>query len=232
MENMIAIITARGGSKRIPKKNIKEFMGKPMIAYAIDAAEKSGLFETIMVSTDDNEIAKVARSYGADVPFMRSERTASDFATTWDVIEEVIGEYDSLDRHFDNVCCIYPCAPFLTAESLIAASMLLEKENIDSVMPVCHYPAPIEWAFEIKNDILVANDFEKTLIRSQDLTPKYYDVGMFYFSRTKAAFAAHTLITPRTAPYIIDERECRDIDTMDDWNMAELKYKMIHMEDV
>ena len=223
----IAIITARGGSKRIPKKNIKEFMGKPMLAYAIGAAKKSELFDMVMVSTDDKEIAGVAKNYGAEVPFMRSTKTSSDYAITYDVLEEVLTEYKKLNIGFDMVCCIYPCVPFLTADSLRKAYNQMLSDSNDAIMPVCKYPVPIEWAMIISEGKLVPNDRAAQLIRSQDLVPKYYDVGMFYFCRISALLEHKTLVPPNTGAYIIDETECQDIDTMEDWKYAELKYKIL-----
>lgn len=222
---ILAVITARGGSKRIPQKNIRPFFGKPMIGYAIEAAQKSGLFEEIMVSTDSNEIATVAKQFGASVPFMRSEKTSDDFATTYDVIAEVIGEYKNRGKKFDTLCCIYPCVPFLKSETLVEASKMLK--DADAVQPVCKYPVPIEWAMKIEKGILVPNDRSAQLIRSQDLEEKYFDVGMFYFCKTSAMIAEGTLTPVKTSGYIINEMECQDIDTLADWEMAELKYSML-----
>lgn len=222
----IAIITARGGSKRIPKKNIKEFMGKPMLAYAIEAAQKSGIFDVVMVSTDSEEIADVARKYGAEVPFLRSERTASDSATTFDALDEVIKEYKKLGKEFDTLCCIYPCVPFLKAETLKEACKKME--NHDAVMPVCKYPVPIEWAMKIENDLLIPNDREAQNMRSQDIEPKYFDVGMFYFCRVKNMYEHNSLTPDNLTAYVINESECQDIDTPDDWKMAEMKYKVMY----
>ena len=226
--SLIAIITARGGSKRIPKKNIKEFYGKPMLAYAIEAAKGSEIFDEIMVSTDSEEIAEVARKYGASVPFMRSERTANDFATTFDVLEEVVNEYKKLGKSFDVICCIYPCVPFLTSKSLNAAYKTMNDVKADALQPVCKYPAPVEWAMKIENGFLIPNDREAQKIRSQDLTPKYFDAGMFYFCKTDVMLTEKTLVPQKTSGYIIDESECQDIDTPDDWKMAEMKYKLLH----
>lgn len=222
----IAIITARGGSKRIPRKNIKNFMGKPMLAYAIEAAKNSGLFDEIMVSTDDREIADVAIKYGANVPFLRSERTASDNATTFDALDEVIQEYKKLGKEFEIFCCIYPCVPFLRPETLIDA--FKKMEGHDAVIPVCKYPVPIEWAMKIEDDFLIPNDREAQNIRSQDLEPKYFDVGMFYFCRTKNLYEHNSLTPDNTTGYVINEQECQDIDTLDDWKLAEMKYKVLN----
>ncbi len=227
---MIAIITARGGSKRIPRKNIKNFMGKPMLAYAIEAALKSGIFEEVMVSTDDKEIAEVAIKYGANVPFMRSAKTASDTATTFDVIDEVINEYKKLGKNFESLCCIYPCVPFLKAETLRDAHKKMREGNFDAIMPVCKYSVPIEWAMKIENNLLVPFDREKQNMRSQDIEPKYFDVGMFYFCKTEKIYQHKSLAPDNTAAYILDEKECQDIDNETDWQLAELKYKIIHNE--
>lgn len=225
--SIIAIITARGGSKRIPQKNIKDFYGKPMLAYAIDAAKKAGIFDEIMVSTDSFEIADIAKRFGACVPFMRSARTADDYATTYDVLEEVLTEYKKDGKVFDYVCCIYPCVPFLSSSTLLNAYNHMIKTQANAIMPVCKYPAPIEWAMRIKDGVLLPDDASKLVIRSQDLKPAFFDVGMFYFCKTKILLEGKTLVPPGTQGYIIDEKECQDIDTPDDWEMAELKYKLL-----
>ena len=224
--SIIAIITARGGSKRIPKKNIKEFMGKPMIAYAIDAVLKSNIFDEVMVSTDSAEIAEVAKKYGAKVPFMRSEKTASDSATTFDALDEVVREYKKTGKEFETLCCIYPCVPFLKPETLIEAYK--QMEGHDAIVPVCKFAPPIEWAMVIKDGVLLPNDREAQNIRSQDLVPKYYDVGMFYFCKTKSLYEHNSIVPDDTLGYIVNEQECQDIDTLDDWKMAEMKYRILH----
>ena len=224
--SILAIIPARGGSKRIPEKNIKNFLGKPMIAYAIDAAQKSKIFDEIMVSTDSIKIANISEKYGASVPFMRSEKTASDYASTFDVIDEVLNEYKKLGKKFDIICCIYPCVPFLKPIELLNAYSKLV--NYDGVMPVCKYPVPIEWAMKIENGILIPNDREAQNMRSQDIEPKYFDVGMFYFCRVEALYQYNSLTPDNTAAYIMDEKTCQDIDTIEDWKAAELKYKALY----
>lgn len=219
----IAIITARGGSKRIPRKNIKEFMGKPMLAYAIDAAKQSGMFEEIMVSTDDPEIAEIAQKYGAKVPFMRSEKTSNDYATTYDVLKEVTSEYKKLGHEFDNICCIYPCVPFLTGEILHTAFDEFIKSGADRLTPVVKYSFPIQRAFKVnKEGFLEYREPENASKRSQDLEPMYHDVGMFYF------YKYNKLDSQKIAMYEMDESSIQDIDTEDDWKMAELKYKVLH----
>jgi len=227
MKNNIAIITARGGSKRIPKKNIKEFFGKPMLSYAINACKDSGIFSEIMVSTDSEEIAEVARNNGANVPFMRSPKTADDFATTFDVLEEVINNYKKESREFDYVCCVYPCVPFLSGQTLQRAyKQFIESDN-DALQPVCKFSVPIEWAMKIENGILIPNDRKAQLIRSQDLTLKYFDVGMFYMIKTDILLKEKSLTPEKTIAFIMNEKEIQDIDTIDDWKMAEIKYKLI-----
>lgn len=226
--SVVAIITARGGSKRIPKKNIKEFMGKPMLAYAIEAAKSSGIFDEIMVSTDSEEIAEIAKKFGASVPFMRSEKTSNDFATTYDVLEEVITEYKKKEKEFDIICCIYPCVPFLTSKTLRDSYSLLLRGNVNAVQPVCTYPAPVEWAMRLKDGVLIPDSPERLAIRSQDLQQAYFDAGMFYFCKTDILLMEKTLIPVNTMGYVIDESECQDIDTPDDWKMAEMKYKLLN----
>lgn len=221
----IAIITARGGSKRIPKKNIKDFMGKPMIAYAITAALESKIFDEVMVSTDCSEIAKIAEKYGAKVPFMRSEKTSDDFATTYDVLEEVIEEYRKNGIEFENLCCIYPCVPFLSSNTLKSAYNKFDGNN--ALIPVCKYPVPIEWAMKIEDGYLIPNDKYAQNIRSQDLIPKYFDAGMFYFIKTQVLIKEKTLIPKKTFAHVIEERECQDIDTIEDWQIAEIKFKVL-----
>lgn len=223
----IAIITARGGSKRIPKKNIKEFMGKPMIAYAIGAAIESKIFDEVMVSTDCTEIAEISKKYGAKVPFFRSEKTSNDFATTYDVLEEVVNDYKKIGKEIENVCCIYPCVPFLKPKSLIGAYNKMQQEDANAIIPVCKYPVPIEWAMKIEDYYLIPNDKEAQNIRSQDLVPKYFDAGMFYFVKTKVLIQEKTLLPQKTLGYIIEESECQDIDTFEDWQMAEVKFKVL-----
>ncbi|MDR2942396.1 MAG: pseudaminic acid cytidylyltransferase [Treponema sp.] len=227
MQNIIAIITARGGSKRIPKKNIKDFFGRPMLSYAISACKDSGIFSEIMVSTDSEEIAEVANNSGARVPFMRSPKTADDFASTFDVLEEVINNYKKEGQEFDHLCCVYPCVPFLSGKTLQNAYAQLAESGSDALQPVCKFPVPVEWAMKIENGILVPNDRKAQLIRSQDLTPKYFDVGMFYMIKTAIMLKEKSLTPPKTMAYIMDEREVQDIDTIDDWLMAEIKYKLI-----
>lgn len=226
MEKRIAIITARGGSKRIPKKNIKTFIDKPIIAYSIQAALDSGIFDEVMVSTDDREIAEIAEQYGAKVPFFRSSENANDFATTADVILEVLDAYRSEGREFEQVCCIYPTAPFITDKVLIEAMELLEKENADSVLPVVAFSFPPQRCVVIKDGKLEPKWPECMPMRSQDLEPYYHDCGQFYCLNTKAFLEQKKLVMEHTCPVIMDEMNVQDIDNETDWKLAELKYQL------
>lgn len=220
---MLAIITARGGSKRIPKKNIKEFCGKPIIAYSIEAALQSGVFEEVMVSTDSEEIKAIAEQYGASVPFLRSEAMSNDFATTADVIDEVLNEYEKMGKKFDAFACIYPTAPFITGKKLSEAGNLLD--GADAVLSVVKYSFPPQRAFLIREGNVVYQYPQYERARSQDLEPVYHDCGQFYFCNCDSFFAHHSMVLPKSRPYIIPEEEVQDIDTLSDWEIAEAKFK-------
>ena len=206
----IAIITARGGSKRIPRKNIKEFCGKPILAYSIEAARTSGLFDTVMVSTDDREIAELARKYGAEVPFFRSERTAGDFATTNDVLLEVLEEYEKRGECYDLGCCIYPTAPFVTAAKLKDALGRLEGSGADTLIPVVAFSYPPQRAMVVREDRLVFEYPRYLDSRSQDLEPHYHDVGQFYLFYTEAFRRNGKLMVGNILPYVVSEMEVQD----------------------
>ena len=221
----LALITARGGSKRIPRKNIRNFLGKPIIAYSIDAALKSGVFDEVMVSTDDEEIACIAQQYGAKVPFFRSAETSNDTATTTDVIIEVLEEYKELGKNFDYACCIYPTAPFVLPESLKMAFDTIQRDNSDVAIPVVKYSYPIQRALEISdNGSLEMLWPEYSRARSQDLKPRFHDAGQFYFFKTSAINKNMELLKMNASPIIIPETNVQDIDTEEDWEIAELKY--------
>ena len=223
----IAIITARGGSKRIPRKNVKLFCGKPIITYSIEAALQSGLFEEVMVSTEDEEIAQIARKAGAHVPFMRSSESAGDYASTDDVLLEVLAAYKERGKDFDSFCCLYPTAPFITAEKLKTAMGLLEKA--DSVMPVVPFSFPPQRCMVLNEEGELRMKWpEHARTRSQDLEPYYHDCGQFYCCRTAPFLEYKTTDLPHMVPMIMSELEVQDIDNPDDWEIAELKYqKMI-----
>ncbi len=221
-----AIITARGGSKRIPRKNIREFCGKPILAYSIEAAIESGIFDTVMVSTDDEEIADIARKYGAEVPFMRSEKNANDFAATNDVVKEVLDQYAKMGECFDIACCIYPTAPLLTADKLKKAVELLEENQADSVVPVVRFGFPPQRCVVKDGGLIKFKWPEYMQSRSQDLQPYYHDAGQFYCLRTESFLAENRLFMKRTVPLELSEMEVQDIDNEEDWKIAELKYEM------
>lgn len=226
----IAVITARGGSKRIPRKNIKEFCGKPIIAYSIEAAIEAGIFDTVMVSTDDEEIAEVAKRYGAEVPFYRSEKTSGDFATTNDVLLEVIDEYEKRGQSFDVLCCIYPTAPFITAAKLMDGIKLLTDSGADTLIPVVDFSYPPQRAMHIVDGKLEFMYPENLNARSQDLEKHYHDVGQFYFTKVEKYKETRNLMRGNIAPMVLSELEVQDIDNQIDWQMAELKYKLMHDE--
>lgn len=226
----LAIITARGGSKRIPKKNIREFCGKPILAYSIEAALESGLFDHVMVSTDSGEIAEIAKKYGAEVPFFRSETTSGDFATTNDVLAEVLAEYEKLGMHFDVACCIYPTAPFVTAEKLKTAVEQLEASDADTLIPVVSFSYPPQRAMVVEKERLVFKYPEYLDSRSQDLQPHYHDVGQFYVFRTDRFAVNKKLMVGDILSFIVSELEVQDIDNLTDWKIAEMKYRLMTEE--
>lgn len=224
---ILAVITARGGSKRIPRKNIKEFCGKPIIAYSIEAALAADVFDTVMVSTDDEEIAETARRYGADVPFYRSEETSNDHAVTSQVLAEVLEEYERRGEHYDMVCCIYPTAPFLTAERLRSAMELLADTKADSVLPVVRFSFPPQRSVVLTDGYLEFKWPEHRNTRSQDLESFYHDVGQFYCVDTASFAAQRVLVMEKTVPLMMSEMEIQDIDTEEDWQLAEVKYRLL-----
>lgn len=227
MNRNLAIITARGGSKRIPRKNIKEFCGRPILSYSIDAARSAGVFDEIMVSTDDEEIARIAQQYGAVVPFFRSPETSNDYASTDAVILEVLREYEKRGEHFDAFCCIYPTAPFLTGERLKDAMELLQQA--DSVMPVVPFSYPPQRGLIITGNGFIERQFpEFATARSQDLQKVYHDCGQFYACRTAPFLEAGTTDVPRLLPLVLSEMEVQDIDTLEDFEIAEIKYRILH----
>ncbi len=223
----LAIIPARGGSKRIPRKNIKPFLGKPIIAYSIESALKSNLFDEVMVSTDDEEIAKTARDYGAKVPFLRSNDNANDFAILADVVEEVIANYSEKNQSFENICCILPTAPFVTSSKIAEAYTKLTKDDFDSVFPVLEFSFPIQRSLKIA-DNKIGMVWSKYLnSRSQDLEPRYHDSGQFYWLKTTSFNNNKKLLTDNSGAIVISELHAQDIDTETDWKLAEIKYKLM-----
>jgi pseudaminic acid cytidylyltransferase len=227
-ENRLAIIPARGGSKRIPRKNIKAFLGKPIISYSIEAALSSELFNEVMVSTDDEEIKEVAIRYGAKVPFLRSTKNSDDFATTLDVVREVVTEYRKLGKNFTIGCCLYPAAPFITSKNLCEAYSLLTLNHYDSVFPVLRYGAPIQRSLKVGPNKRITMCFPEFIhSRSQDLEPTFHDAGQFYWMNIPTVLEKQKIWTDNSGGIEIREREGQDIDTLDDWILAELKYTLL-----
>jgi pseudaminic acid cytidylyltransferase len=227
MSNVLAIITARGGSKRIPQKNIKEFCSQPIIKYSIDAALQANIFNEIMVSTDDIEIACIAEKFDAKVPFMRSEKNSDDYATTADVIREVIFEYKNRQQFFDYICCIYPTVPFIKAKKLKEAYEILKTSDKETVVPVVKYNSSIQRALKIEDGLLKYIYPEYINKRSQDLESAYYDCGQFYFFKTEAFLKNNTLFSSKTIALELSELEVQDINTNEDWKLAEIKYEIL-----
>lgn len=226
MKNL-AIITARGGSKRIPHKNIRDFCGKPIIAYSIETALKSKIFDEVMVSTDDEEIKKISIKYGAKVPFMRSEQTSNDYAATHEVLLEVLDEYKKRNIYFENICCIYPTAPFVDEIELEKAFEKLNKSDVDLVYPIVSYSFPPQRAVKLIDGHAEFLHPDNMFVRSQDLEKIYHDCGQFYFLNVAAFEKEKKLILKKNSPIIVNEMEMQDIDNLEDWKLAELKYKLI-----
>lgn len=223
----LAIIPARGGSMRIPRKNIKDFLGKPIIAYSIEAALKCDLFDEVMVSTDDKEIAEIAINYGAKVPFFRSEKNADDHATTVDVLIEVIEKYKAQGRTFENIACLYPSAPFTTSNKLKEAYTILISKKLDAVFPVMPFSFPIQRSLKMNEGKLeyFYPEFENS--RSQDLEKAYHDAGQFYFINTSSLLISKSILSKNTGAILITELEAQDIDNETDWKIAEIKYELL-----
>lgn len=226
----IAIIPARGGSKRIPNKNIKDFNGKPLIAHSIDAAKESGVFDKIIVSTDSDEIARVATDAGAEVPFMRPVELADDYTPTVPVILHAINWLIECGFIIDYFCCIYP-NPFITSENIVVAFKLLKEKNVSSLIPVTTFPFPIFRSFKItKQGTLEYIYPENALVRSQDLPEAYHDVGQFYWCNCKTFLETNNILQPDTLPLIIPRYLSQDLDTPEDWEVAEKIYKAFMAE--
>lgn len=223
----VAIVTARGGSKRIPRKNLKLFHGKPVLAYSIEAALQSNLFDEVMISTDDEEIAQIAQDLGASFPFRRSAATSDDFSGTADVLAEVINCYRERGIAWDYACCLYPTAPFVTAEKLRTAFDRLVDTGADVVLPVARFGFPILRSFRMEGDRLYYNWPEHAPKRSQDLAPAYQDAGQFYFFRPEALIRTGKLVTENAVGIEVPEAEVQDIDTQEDWSLAEMKFERL-----
>jgi pseudaminic acid cytidylyltransferase len=229
--NNIAIITARSGSKRIHRKNIRDFLGRPIISYSIQIALESGLFNEVMVSTDDEEIADISKKYGASVPFYRSAKNSDDFSTTFDVINEVLSKFKEIGIEFDNVCCIYPCAPFVTKELLLDTFNLMVNKKFKSVFPIVPYSTPIQRALAIENSQVISLNPKFQETRSQDLPSSYFDAGQFYWLNIEHLLIQGKIYTDYSGAIVVNELIAHDIDNEVDWQIAELKFKLRQKEE-
>jgi len=224
----IAVIPARGGSKRIPGKNIKHFCGRPMIAWVIETAKNSNLFAHIIVSTDDEEIARIAIEWGAEVPFMRPPDLADDFTATVPVIAHASKACIDYGWEVDYVCCIYPCAPLLQVSDLLAAHELLKDRDVDFVYPITEYAHPIQRALRrLDNGKVEFITPRNALARTQDLEKTYHDAGQFYWGKT-SAWLEHKMMHTDGLGMPIPHWKVVDIDTTDDWKRAEILFKTLH----
>lgn len=230
VKECIAIIPARGGSKRIPKKNIKDFLGKPIIAYSIESALKAEIFDEVMVSTDSEEIAEVARMYGANVPFMRNPDLADDMTTSDDVLLDVLKRYKEQGQSFKYMACIYATAPFVTADALRnAMKVLKEHEGMTQLIPMAPYSYPPQRCHVINaNGEAVFKYPEYITTRSQDLEKMYHDIGQYYIYDVERFVEAKGLVYDKIVPFVVDELSAQDIDTEEDWKIAEMKYELLH----
>ena len=224
----IAIIPARGGSKRIPRKNIKDFCGKPIIYYSIKAAIEANIFEHIVVSTDDEEISNIAVSLGAEVPFRRSAELSNDHVPTVPVISNAILECEKLGWKIRNVACIYPASPFILSADLVRARELVLKSIDRFCFPVCEYPSSIHRSLSLSEDGLITPIYpENTLERTQDLPECYFDTGQFYFAN-KEIWLHSKNVHNNARGIIIPKWRSIDIDNVEDWKLAELLYKSLN----
>lgn len=227
----LCVIPARGGSKRIPRKNIKDFYGKPMIGYAIDAAKSSNLFDRIIVSTDDLEIASISRSYGAEVPFHRPENLANDHVGTAEVIAHAIRESEQEGLIPKWVCCIYPCVPLVQPEDIHSTlSLLWSNPDVDFAFPVAEFPSAIQRGLKRDTRGVISSFYpENEKIRTQDLESAYYDVGQFYWGH-RDSWLKNYMLHNNGIGYVIPDWRVVDIDTPDDWIRAELLYEFLRVK--
>jgi len=224
----LAIIPARGGSKRIPRKNIRPFRGLPIIVWSIRAALASSLFDEVMVSTDDDEIAAMATAHGASVPFRRSAETAGDHATTAAVLVEVLDRYGALGRRPELACCLYPTAPFVTAEDLRQGLEALRSGPFDAVMPVARFSYPIWRSLRRGQDGRITLNWPENLnARSQDLPPAFHDAGQWYWFKVSRFLETGVLMGDNSGSLVLPDTRVQDIDTEDDWILAELKHERL-----
>jgi pseudaminic acid cytidylyltransferase len=227
----VAMIPARGGSKRIPRKNIKLFHGKPIIAYSIETAIESGLFDAIIVSTDDEEIAEVSRRYGASTPFPRPDELADDHSTTLDVIRHTINWYSAQGQEIESLCCIYATAPFLRESDLIDGHKAVSEDNYNYAFAATEFSFPIQRAMKISKQGGVKMFYpEYLLTRSQDLEKSYHDAGQFYWGSPRAFLDDEPIFSESSKPILLPQYLVQDIDTLEDWKRAELMFQALRNE--
>lgn len=225
----IAIIPARGGSKRIPRKNIKLFHGKPMIAYSIEAALKAGCFEKVIVSTDDQEIADVAKQYGAEVPFVRPAKIADDHATTMDVMVHAIQWCQQEGWDIEAVCCLYATAPFVLPEDLQRGYKTLKESASQFVFSATSFPFPIQRAIKLDQQGSTSMFWpENELVRSQDLEEAYHDAGQFYWGLVNAFLAKLSIFSPHSKAILLPRNRVQDIDNIEDWDFAQALFAILN----
>lgn len=226
----VAIIPARGGSKRIPRKNIKQFCGKPMIAYSIEAAIESGCFDRVIVSTDDTEIAEAAQAYNAEVPFIRPEELSNDYTGTIPVIQHAVNWLIEQGEAPEFVCCLYATAPFITPEAIKQGLQQLEDTNAAYAFSATSYAFPIQRAFRIKPSLGVEMFEPKQFnTRSQDLEEAYHDAGQFYWGTKEAWLKEKVIFGSESTPVLLPRHRVQDIDTPEDWQRAELLFKAMQL---
>ena len=223
---MICMIPARGGSKRIPRKNIKPFCGRPMIHWSIAAAQASGVFDRILISTDDPEIAETARAAGAEVPFVRPAALADDHATTSAVVVHMLDHLRAEGAEPPVICCLYATAPFVRPEDLRKGAGMIA--GADYVLPVTTFPFPIQRAVRLKGEGLEMFDPSTLLTRSQDLEEAYHDAGQFYWGKAQAWREGRPAFGAGTRPLILPRHRVQDIDTPEDWTRAEAMFRALN----
>ena len=221
----IAIIPARGGSKRVPKKNAKIFLGKPIIAYSIETALESGLFDRVVVSTDDPEIKNISEKYGAEVLGFRADSLSNDYVGLFEVIEY---ELSKIKDEFEFTCCLFATAPFVKPDLLQQAFNKLKESDLDMLFPIVQYSSPIERSLKINKNKIEMVWPEHYKKRSQDFEQKYHDAGQFYYFRTQRVLKHKMLYCPNSEGMVISTLNSQDIDNLEDWKLAELKYSLIH----
>jgi len=226
----IAIIPARGGSKRIPRKNIKEFCGKPMIAWSIEAAKSSGCFDQIVVSTDDKEITDIAKEFGATSPFTRPQNLSDDHTGTIPVIQHATKWFFDQGIFVDEVCCLYATAPFVMPADLQKGLSTLKHSGADYAFSVTSYPFPVQRALKLINERVEMFQPENFKIRSQDLEESWHDAGQFYWGKSRSWLEGKTLFAPHSAAVVLPRHRVQDIDTLEDWYRAEWLFKAMQAE--